>query len=71
MGEPCDSCSLKGDPKCAFFHPKKTKCWYARRVAELEATITKAYNADCEYGDDGGVVEGEAAAVLAPFLKEG
>jgi hypothetical protein len=30
--------------------------------------IAAAYNADCEMGDDGGVVEGEAAHILAPYL---
>lgn len=38
------------------------------RVAGLEDVITRAYNADCETGDDGGVLEGEAAMILATAL---
>lgn len=37
---------------------------------ELRAVIVAAYNADCETGDDGGVVEGEAAAILASAITE-
>jgi hypothetical protein len=39
-----------------------------KRVAELERAINLAFDADCELDEDGGLIEGEAAHVLEPYL---
>lgn len=37
-------------------------------MAELQDAINRAFAADCELADDGGLIEGEAARILGPYV---
>jgi hypothetical protein len=70
-----DTCDTMDALKCGTLGGKKwAECCGSlreratRHIAKLEKIIRQAYNADCERGDDGGVIEGEAAHILSSTL---